>query len=37
MLRYERASTLLTPHRQVDDWSRLLGATTAVTALLDRL
>jgi DNA replication protein DnaC len=35
--RYERASTLLTSNRQVDDWGNLLGDTAAVTALLDRL
>jgi len=37
MRRYERASTLLTSNRPVDDWGRLLGDTAAVTALLDRL
>ena len=37
MRRYERASTLLTSHRPVDDWGKLLGDTAAVTALLDRL
>jgi DNA replication protein DnaC len=37
MRRYERASTLLTSNRPVDDWSKLLGDTAAVTALLDRL
>ncbi len=35
--RYERASTLLTSNRPVDDWGNLLGDTAAVTALLDRL
>jgi IstB-like ATP binding protein len=34
---YERASTLLTSNRPVDDWGKLLGDTAAVTALLDRL
>jgi hypothetical protein len=34
---YERASTLLTSNRRVDDWGKLLGDTGAVTALLDRL
>ena len=34
--RYERASTLLTSNRPVDDCGKLLG-DTAVTALLDRL
>ena len=37
MRRYERASTLLTSNRPVDDWAKLLGDTAAVTALLDRL
>jgi len=37
MRRYERASTLLTSNRPVDDWGKLLGDTAAVTALLDRL
>jgi DNA replication protein DnaC len=30
MRRYERASTLLTSNRPVDDWSKLLGDTAAV-------
>src|SRR5437773_232639 len=37
MRRYERASTLLTSNRPVDNWGKLLGDTAAVTALLDRL
>lgn len=37
MRRYERASTLITSNRPVDDWGRLLGDTAAVTAMLDRL
>ncbi len=37
MRRYERASTLLTSNRPVDDWGKLRGDTAAVTALLDRL
>ena len=37
MRRYERASTMLTSDRPVDDWGKLLGDTAAVTALLDRL
>ncbi len=37
MRRYERASTLLTSNRPVDDWGKLLGDTPAVTAMLDRL
>jgi DNA replication protein DnaC len=35
--RYERASTLLTSNRPVEDWGKLLGDTAAVTAMLDRL
>jgi DNA replication protein DnaC len=37
MRRYERASTLLTSNRPLDDWGKLFGDTAAVTALLDRL
>jgi DNA replication protein DnaC len=37
MRRYERASTILTSNRPVDDWGKLLEDTAAVTALLDRL
>jgi DNA replication protein DnaC len=37
MRRYERASTLMTSNRPVDDWAKLLGDSAAVTALLDRL
>ena len=37
MRRYERASTMLTSNRPVDDWGKLLGDTAAVTARLDRL
>jgi len=37
MRRYERASTLLTSNRPVEDWGKLLGDAAAVTALLDRL
>jgi DNA replication protein DnaC len=37
MRRYERASTLLTSNRPIDDWGRLLGDNAAVTAMLDRL
>ena len=35
MRRYERASTMLTSNRPVEDWGKLLGDTAAVTALLD--
>jgi DNA replication protein DnaC len=37
MRRYERASTLLTSNRPVEDWGRLLGDVAAVGAMLDRL
>src|SRR6187399_1043801 len=37
MRRYERASTLLTSNRPVEDWGKLLGDTAAVTAMLDRI
>ena len=37
MRRYERASTLLTSNRPVEDWGKLLGDAAAVTAMLDRI
>ena len=37
MRRYERASTILTSNRPVEDWGKLLGDSAAVTAMLDRL
>jgi len=37
MRRYERASTMLTSNRPLDDWGKLLGYTAAITALVDRL
>ena len=37
MRRYERASTLLTSNRPVDDWGKLLADVAAVGAMLDRL
>ncbi|MGE0550469.1 MAG: ATP-binding protein [Kofleriaceae bacterium] len=37
MRRYERASTLLTSNRPVDDWGKLLGDAAAGSALIDRL
>ena len=37
MRRYERASTILTSNRPIEDWGKLLGDTAAVTAMLDRL
>ena len=35
--RYERASTMLTSNRPVEDWGKLLGDAAAVSAMLDRL
>jgi transposase len=37
MRRYERASTILTSNRPVEDWGKLLGDAAAVSAMLDRL
>src|SRR5271167_5235273 len=37
MRRYDRASTLVTSNRPVEDWGKLLGDSAAVTAMLDRL
>ena len=37
MRRYERASTMLTSNRPVDDWGKLLADVAAVGAMLDRL
>lgn len=37
MRRHERASTIITSNRPVEDWGKLLGDTAAVTALLDRV
>jgi DNA replication protein DnaC len=37
MRRYERASTLFTSNRPVEDWPKLLGDAPAVAAMLDRL
>ena len=34
---HERASTLITSNRPVEDWGKLLGDTAAVSAMLDRL
>ena len=36
MRRYERASTLLTSNRPVEDWGKLLGDVPSATAILDR-
>jgi len=37
MRRYERASTLVTSNRPVEDWGKLLGDAAAVSAMLHRL
>ena len=37
MRRYERASTMITSNRPVEDRGKLLGDGAAVTAMLDRL
>jgi len=37
MSRYERASTVVTSNRPIEDWARLLGDVVVVTPLLDRL
>ena len=34
---YERASTIITSNRPIDDWPKLFGDTPAVAAFLDRL
>jgi DNA replication protein DnaC len=37
MSRYEKASTIVTSNRPLEDWAKLLGDTVVVTPLLDRL
>ena len=37
MRRYQRASTLLTSNRPVEDWGKLLGDVAVVTAMLSRM
>lgn len=37
MSRYERASTIITSNRPIEDWPTLLGDVVIVTPLLDRL
>ncbi len=37
MRRYERASTIVTSNRPIEDWPTMFGDTPAVTAFLDRL
>ena len=34
---HEKASTLITSNREIDDWAKLLGDAVIVTPLLDRL
>lgn len=36
MRRYERASTVITSNRPVEDWGKVLGDVAATTAMLDR-
>lgn len=37
MSRYEKASTIITSNRTLDNWAKLLGDLVVVTPLLDRL
>lgn len=37
MSRHEKASTLITSNRPIDDWGKLLGDAVAVTPMLDRM
>lgn len=37
MSRYEKASTIVTSNRPLEDWARLLGDAVVVTPLLGRL
>ena len=37
MSRYEKASTIITSNRTLDDWAKLLGDVVVVAPLLDRL
>ena len=37
MRRYERASSIITSNRPIDDWGKLLSDVAAVSAMLDRL
>lgn len=37
MRRYEKASTILTSNRPLEDWPKLIGDAAATSALLDRL
>jgi DNA replication protein DnaC len=37
MARYEKASTIITSNRPLEDWTQLLGDVVVVTPLLDRL
>jgi DNA replication protein DnaC len=37
MRRHERGSIMVSSNRAVEDWSKLLGGSATVTAMLDRL
>src|SRR5690606_964886 len=37
MRRHERASTIITSNRPIEDWGKMLGDTAAVTAIIDRM
>ena len=37
MSRYEKATTIITSNRPLDDWGKLLGDVVLVAPLLDRL
>ena len=37
MSRYEKASTIITSNRDIEDWAKLLGDVVVVTPLLDRV
>jgi DNA replication protein DnaC len=37
MRRYERASTVLTSNRPLDDWGKMFGDTATVSGMIDRL
>jgi DNA replication protein DnaC len=36
MRRYEKASTIVTSNRPIEDWGKLLGDAAIATAILDR-
>jgi DNA replication protein DnaC len=37
MRRHERASTVITSNRPIEDWGKLLGDTAAISAMIDRM